>query len=114
MFGRLSDLLFNNEHRLIRDYLMLSGAVLVVATAGGAWLARVSAPVDPMFTASVPENKPKTTTHYQVRSVLDPDLRSTRLESRAGEGAADVITTGGIASSLRSTRIDPCTVETKE
>jgi hypothetical protein len=114
MFGRLSDVLFSSEHRLVRDYLMLSGAVLLAATMGGAWLARISTPVDDITTASVPAAKNTNGTHYHVRSVLDPELRSSRVDISSREGAADTIVTGGIAASLRSTRIDPCTSATKE
>jgi hypothetical protein len=114
MFGRLSDLLFSSEHRLVRDYLLMSLVILIIATSAGAYFARNTPGADPMTTATISNAKQAGETRYQVRSVLDPELRSTRVDPSAREGAADTLVTGGIAASLRSTRIDPCTGETKE
>ena len=115
-FEKLGDFLAGREHRFVRDYLFLSGAVLIGATMLGAYLSRHVVEVDTMPVASIGDKAGQkgVKTYNLVRSVLDPSGGTTRVDTVPADTAVpDTIVTGGIAAGLRSVRIDPCTGETK-
>jgi hypothetical protein len=116
MFSKASDFLLGREHRFVRDYLFLSGGLLVAATATGMYLSNQQFAVDPMPVASINNRTEVDSRIYSVvRSVLS-DGQAVRVAidpSTRSPANADDVTTGSIGDELRKVTIDPCTGETK-
>jgi hypothetical protein len=110
------DFMSGRQHRFVRDYLLMTFGILVVATGIGASLSRLEFGADPMPVASTQRSAadgPRT--YVVVRSVLDADGRSRTIALDDGGAAiADplatgAVPTGNLAEGMRAVTIDPCT-----
>jgi hypothetical protein len=116
-FSKATDFLTGREHRFVRDYLMVSSALLIGATAFGFYLSRNTVIADPMPVASIGSRTEVSPRIYNVvRSVLDPDGSRKVMADRsidpnvAGDPGA---VTGALGDELRRVTIDPCTGKEK-
>jgi hypothetical protein len=117
-FSKTTDFLVGREHRLVRDYLMVSCVMLVGATSLGYYLSRATLTADPMPVASIgarTEANPRI--YSMVRSVLEPDGQSRKVmadrsidPNSTGEPGG---VTGSLGDELRRVTIDPCTGKQK-
>ncbi len=118
LFERAVDFLLGREHRFVRDYLMMSGGILVAATAIGVFLSQSNPAADPMPTASINARTEVDPRIYTVvRSVLQPEGQSVRIPSETASAPQDQAQpgeiTGSLGDQLRRVTIDPCTGESK-
>jgi hypothetical protein len=119
LFNKAVDFIVGREHRFVRDYLMMSGGLLIAASALGIYLSNNIAAYDPMPTASISSRTEVDSRIYSVvRSVLDNGeaVRITADRSvRPADGrAGEELTTGSLGDDLRRVTIDPCTGEEKK
>jgi hypothetical protein len=118
IFSKTTDFLLGREHRFVRDYLFMSGGLLVGATALGFYLSHTPFIADPMPVASI-GNRTNVDAHIYnvVRSVL-ADGQTVRISADKsinpnGRTGAEGEVTGSLGAELRRVTIDPCTGETK-
>jgi hypothetical protein len=108
---KATDFIFGRDHRLVRDYLILSGALMIGATSLGMYLSSsIEVSSDPLPVASINKRSEADARIYHVvRSVFNPQDTTVQASTSRNEGE----TTGSLGDDLRKVTIDPCTGKTK-
>ncbi len=123
LFGRLISLFLDRDNKIIRDYLSVSLAVIILATVGTSIVANyvdLSFPdSDKLRISTVSPSQSRPRTYSEIRSVLDGEIGASSLTTiEAGNSGKSVlddeIITGSTFSQASRVRLDPCKLPTHE